>query len=83
MSVSIEDQLRQYVVNELGGAEPPGDHDLLIDRGFVASVRLLDLVGFIEEEFGIELRPVDVVPRNLATIADIARTVRSLAAPQA
>ncbi|MEO8587693.1 MAG: acyl carrier protein [Acidobacteriota bacterium] len=83
MPVSIEDQLRQYVVDELGGAEPPGDHDLLIDRGFVASVRLLDLVGYIEEEFGIELRPVDVVPSNLATIADIARTVRRLAEPQA
>ncbi len=54
----------------------PADDDALVDHGFVASARLLDLVGFIETEFMIELRPRDVAADNLVSIATIARMIR-------
>jgi len=74
---SIEDRIRDYIVRAVRLAEPPHDHDRLVERGFIPSVRLLDLVGFIEDEFAIRLRPVDLVPEKLATIAQIAATVRA------
>jgi acyl carrier protein len=77
MPDAIEDRLRAYIVQSARLAEPPGDDDRLIDRGFLPSVRLLDLVGFLEDEFQIRLRPVDLVPEKLATIAQIAAMVRA------
>ncbi|MEO8874090.1 MAG: hypothetical protein ABI461_00770, partial [Polyangiaceae bacterium] len=54
MGLSIEDALREYFVEEMDVAPAPADDDALVDRGFVASARLLDLVGFIETEFTID-----------------------------
>jgi acyl carrier protein len=58
-----------------GLAVAPGDDEPLVERGFVASVRMLDLVGFLEDTFRIRLRAVDLVPENLATINLIADLV--------
>lgn len=74
--MTLEDQIRAYITDSAGLAAPPGDHDRLVDRGFVPSVRMLDLVGFLEDELHITLRPVDLVPEKLATIAAIAAMVR-------
>ena len=77
MGKSIEDALRDHLVDEMEVSPPPADDDLLIEKGFVLSVRLLDLVGFIETEFEIELRPRDVSADNMASIATIAAMIRS------
>lgn len=74
---SVEDRLRRYIREEIGASAEIADDDKLVEKGFVASVRLLDLVGFIEDEWGVELSPRDVVPENLATIAAMARMIRA------
>lgn len=76
MSDSIEDRLRTFIVRRVKIATPPGDDDRLVESGFMPSVRLLDLVGSLEDEFGVRLRPVDLVPEKLATIRQIAAMVR-------
>ena len=77
----IEDRIRDYIVRSAGLKAAPGDRDRLVERGFVPSVRLLDLVGFLEDEFAIRLRAIDVVPDKLATIEQIAGVVRSRLTP--
>lgn len=77
----IEDRIRAYIVRTAGLASAPADRDRLVDRGFVPSVRLLDLVGFLEEEFAIRLRAIDVVPEKLATISQISDVVRARLTP--
>jgi acyl carrier protein len=74
--MNIEDEIRTYIVGAAGMTRPPGDDDPLITHGFVPSVRLLDLVGFLEDTYEIRLRPVDLVPENLATIGKMAAVVR-------
>lgn len=71
----IEDVIRTYIA-EAGCIAPPSDHDRLADRGFVPSLRMLELVVFLEDRFGITLRPVDLLPDKLATIAQLAEMVR-------
>lgn len=77
----VKHQIRDYVMQVTGLSVPPGNDDPLVERGFVASVRLLDLVGFLEDTFRIRLRPVDLVPENLATINLIAKLVASRVTP--
>jgi acyl carrier protein len=74
---AVEDRIRDYITRTARLQAPPGDDDGLVALGFVPSVRMLDLVGFLEDEFGIELRPVDLAPERLATIAQMAEMVRA------
>lgn len=76
LNKEIEDRIRAYVARVAKLETPPGDQDRLIERGFIPSVRLLDLVGFLEDEFEIRLRPVDLIPEKLVTIGSIAAIVR-------
>lgn len=78
----IEDTIRSYVVRTAGLSSPPPDDALLVEHGFVASVRLLDLVGFLEDTFAVRLRAADLVPEKLATIAQIAAVVRKRITPR-
>jgi acyl carrier protein len=66
-----EDTIRAFI------GVPAGDHDRLVDLGYMPSIQLLELVAFLEDEFRITLRPVDLVPEKLATIAQIAAMVRT------
>ncbi len=76
-NTSIEDSLRTYFVDLMGLTELPSNDTALAEKGYVVSAQLLELVDFIEERFGVVLRPIDVLPENLATIGTIARTIRS------
>jgi acyl carrier protein len=71
----VKQTLRDYIVQVAGLAAAPANDDLLVEHGFVASVRLLDLVGFLEDTFKVRMRPVDLVPENLATIHKLATVV--------
>ena len=47
----------------------------LLDSGIVDSLGVLDLVGFIEEQFGIEAQDEDLVPENFDSIDALTRFV--------
>ncbi|MDH3469667.1 MAG: acyl carrier protein [Gammaproteobacteria bacterium] len=48
----------------------------LLDSGIVDSLGVLDLVGFIEEQFGIEAQDEDLVPDNFDSIDALTRFVK-------
>ena len=48
----------------------------LLDSGIVDSLGILDLVGFIEEQFGIEAGDEDLVPENFDSIEALTRFVK-------
>lgn len=76
IDTDVLQRVRDYIVHATGLAAPPGDDERLTDRGFIPSVRMLDLVGFLEDAFAIRLRPIDLVPANLASIRQIAQVVQ-------
>jgi acyl carrier protein len=49
----------------------------LVRSGILNSLAMLDLVVFLEQEFGIQLHAHDVTPSNLATLVDIEQLVQS------
>ena len=48
----------------------------LLDSGVVDSLGVLDLVGFIEEQFGIAAQDEDLVPENFDSIDALTRFVK-------
>jgi acyl carrier protein len=75
--VVIEETIRDYIIRSACLTRRPDDSDRLVEAGYVSSVRLLDLVGFLENTFEIRLRALDLVPEKLATIGGIATLVRA------
>jgi acyl carrier protein len=51
--------------SELGGSSS------LIEAGVIDSTGVLELVGFLEEQFGIRIADEDLVPENLDSIDNI------------
>ena len=54
----------------------------LMTSGILDSLATLDLVGFLEERYGIELDAADTDASRLGTLADIARLVEAKRAKQ-
>jgi acyl carrier protein len=76
----IEERLRAFVAEELGydgGRDGPSDDEPLIERGVVDSMGILNLVSFIESEFGVEIQDEELVPQHFGTIASMAALIRS------
>jgi acyl carrier protein len=71
--------VKEYILeNFLPGEDPArltGTTEL-VHNGVLNSMATLQLVGFLEGEFGIELEAHDVVPSNLNTLLDIENMVR-------
>jgi acyl carrier protein len=51
----------------------PGDP--LIESGIVDSLGILDVVAFVEAEFGVRVEDEDLVPENFQSVAQIASYV--------
>jgi len=51
--------------------DPLPDDGSLLDRGVVDSTGVLELIGFLQDEFGIEVADSEMIPDNLDSIARI------------
>jgi acyl carrier protein len=73
--VDTIERLRRFICGELGWHGEPGeltpDYEL-IDNGVLDSLGIFRAVGFLEDEFGIEVDDDDLVPDNFSTLAAIA-----------
>lgn len=49
--------------------------DSLIEVGVIDSTGVLELIGFIEERYQVEIRDEEVLPENLDSIGNIIRFV--------
>jgi acyl carrier protein len=65
------------VTNYLFGdeARAPQDDESLVEGGIIDSTGLMELIEFLEAEFGIEVADEDTVPSNLDTVANLTRFV--------
>ena len=76
----IEDRIKRMIVERCAFKTPPeaiGDEDSLYSRWKLESVKILELVVAMEEEFGIEFEDKEFTKANFETVARIASVVRS------
>jgi acyl carrier protein len=67
------EQIRAYIAeNFLFGAEGVTDDTSLLDGGFIDSTSVLEIVGHLEEQYGISVKDDELVPENFGTIARLA-----------
>ena len=76
--MSVEAELEAFVLEEIalgrGLRAIDRDEDVLA-RGIVDSLGVTQLVGFVEDRYGIQVSDDDLVPANFQTLARIAEFV--------
>ncbi|AJE03468.1 acyl carrier protein [Geobacter pickeringii] len=75
----VGETIRQFIVrNFLFGEERELRPDTsFVEEGLVDSTGILELVAFVENEFGIEVRDEELVPENFDSIANIVAFLNS------
>jgi acyl carrier protein len=75
---TISQKISDFIVaNYLFGnlSKLPDQSDSLIETGVIDSTGILELIEFLESEFGIEVKENETIPQNLDGIASLTHYV--------
>jgi len=70
----IKNFIKENLLFDSNGAEV-GDDDSFLENGIVDSTGVLELVSFVEDEFGIEVKDEELVPDNFDSISKVANYI--------
>ena len=76
--MNIEAELKKFITSELMSGKSTGelgDEDALISSGRVDSMGLLQILGFIQQRYGVDLMSVGS-PNDFDTVQALAAAVR-------
>jgi acyl carrier protein len=70
-------KIRQFIASNfyVPDATELTDDASLLDRGIIDSTGVLELIGFLEESFGIKVEDAEMIPENLDSIGRMAAFV--------
>ena len=76
--MSIRDQVRQFITTNFYVPDPRAleDETSFLDTGIIDSTGVLELVSFLQEQFGIVLEDGEIVPENLDTVGNIVNLIQ-------
>ena len=81
----VRARIRGYILENLlftdDASQLPDDASLL-DRGIIDSTGVLEIVLFLEEQFGIKVKDSDMLPENFDTVDRMAQFVVRLSGAQ-
>ena len=87
MTSNLKQQVRQFILDNfmMGGTADIPDDASFMERHIIDSTGFLELISFVEESFGIQVREEEMVPENLDSLNNIERYVQQkrAAAPAA
>jgi acyl carrier protein len=79
-AMSLEQELRDHIVSAcLPGEDPEsiGLDDDLVDSGILDSMAIMQLVAYLEKQFGITIPTEEIDPEHFATVTALAGLVKS------
>jgi acyl carrier protein len=67
------DKIRAFIMENFlfGNDQDLKDDTSLLDEGVIDSTGILELVSFLEEEFGISVEDEEILPENLDSIKNV------------
>jgi len=72
--MAIEKKLRDYILeNYLFTDEQSAlkNNDSFLEKGIIDSTGILEVIYFIEDEFGIKVKDEEMIPENLDSVNNI------------
>ena len=77
--MTAETRIREYILENYLFTDDQSalaDDDSFLDKGILDSTGILEVIYFLEEEFGIKVEDHEMVPENLDSVARIGRYLR-------
>ena len=74
----VSDRVRRYVIDNflyMHAGYALTDDEPLLGKGIVDSLGVMELISFIEEEFGVVVADADVTEENFSSVGAITRFV--------
>ncbi|MET0065809.1 MAG: acyl carrier protein [Candidatus Thiodiazotropha sp.] len=72
--MSVEEQIRNYILENYlftDDASALDSSDSFLDKGILDSTGILEVIYFLEDEFGIKVEDTEMVPENLDSVNNI------------
>ena len=72
--MDLRDKIKDYIVENFlfGDADPLKDDAMsLLDNGIIDSTGVMELVAFLEGDFGLSIQDDELVPENLDSIDNL------------
>ena len=82
----MREELRRFIIdNFLFGVEDSqfSDDDSFLEKGLIDSTGVLELVAFIEEQYGIRFQDDEIIPENLDSINKLIQFLNKKLVPAA
>lgn len=79
----VETKIRAYIAENIlfsKNGYPHADDASFLENGIIDSMNVLELVVFVEENFGVTVDDQEVVPENFDSVARLSDFVRRKAA---
>lgn len=76
--MSVIDKLRAYVLDTYlftSDQTALGNDDSFLDKGIIDSTGIMELVMFLEEQFGVKVDDAELLPENFDSINRLAQFV--------
>ena len=76
--MKIESQIKEFILKNLYFAEGNrlSDDDSFLETGVVDSTGVMELVAFVQAEFGVTVKSQEIVVENFDSIRKVARFIR-------
>jgi acyl carrier protein len=73
-TIQLREQIRGFILEKYPRARKDGltDRSPLLESGLIDSLGILDLVGFLEEKFAIQVTDEELVPENFQNVDQLA-----------
>jgi acyl carrier protein len=81
--MELESKIREFIVNNLYYSEDSfiGDEDSFLETGVIDSMGVMELVAFVQKEFGVEVVQKEIVVENFDSIRKLANYLRRKLSP--
>jgi acyl carrier protein len=72
--VSVKDKIRSYILENYLFSDDQNelaDNDSFLDKGIIDSTGILEVIYFLEGEFGVTVEDDEMIPENLDSVDNL------------
>jgi acyl carrier protein len=76
--LETNDLIRNFILENItiGASQRSiGDNDSVLEKGIIDSTGILELVSFVEETFGLQVKDDELIPDNFDSVGRLARYI--------
>ena len=69
-------QIREFLIRQFPAAKNVGNDQSLLNNGLIDSLGILEVVTFLEKEFGFTVSDEDLLPQNFGSVHSLSNFVQ-------